>query len=79
VLSINKTVGFEISEIPCAQWNSIFGSTDPGQGTAHLVNVLDPGYKRAVLGTTILSNGITDISVQPTEMTRLVKVDHFQR
>ena len=39
------------------------GSTDPSQGTAHLVVVLDPGYKRAVLGTAILSNGITDILV----------------
>ena len=55
-----------------------FGSTDLSQGTAHLVIVLDPGYKRAVLGTRIFSNGIRDISVQPTEMTRLVKVDHFQ-
>ena len=40
---------------------------------------LFPGYKRAVLGTAILSNGITDISVQLTEMTRLVKVDHLER
>ena len=35
---------------------------------------LFPGYKRAVLGTTVLSNGITDISVWPSEMTRLVKL-----
>ena len=40
---------------------------------------LFPGYKRAVLGTTVLSNGITDIPVRLNEMTRLVKVDHFQR
>ena len=55
------------------------GSTDPSEGTTHLVMYLFPGYKRVGLGTTILSNGITDISVRPTEMTRLVKVDHFQR
>ena len=55
------------------------GSTDRSQGTAHLVVVLNPGYKRVVLGTTILSNGITDIWVRPTEMTPLVKADHFQR
>ena len=40
---------------------------------------LFPGYKRAVLETTVLSNGITDIPVRLNEMTRLVKVDHFQR
>ena len=43
-----------------------------------LLFLLQAGYKRAVLGTTILSNG-RDFSVGPTEMSGLVKVNHFQR
>ena len=39
---------------------------------------LQAGYKRAVLGTTILSNG-KDFRVGPTEMSGLVKVNHLQR
>ena len=43
-----------------------------------LLFLLQAGYKRALLGTTILSNG-RDFSVGPTEMSGLVKVNHFQR
>ena len=43
-----------------------------------LLFLLQAGYKRAVLGTTILSNG-RDFSVGPTEMSGLVKVNHLQR
>ena len=41
---------------------------------------LQAGYRRAVLGTIIMSNqgNGRDISVRPTEMTRLVKVDLLQ-
>ena len=52
--------------------------TDPTQATARLVGVLVS--RRAVVGTTILSNGKGHVgpSDQPTEMTRPVKVDHLQ-
>ena len=43
-----------------------------------LLFLLQAGYKRAVLGTTILSNG-RDFSVGPTGMSGLVKVNHLQR
>ena len=43
-----------------------------------LLFLLQAGYKRAVLGTTILSNG-RDFSVGPTEMSGLVKANHLQR
>ena len=43
-----------------------------------LLFLLQAGYKRAVLGTTILSNG-RDFSVGPTEMSGLVKANRLQR
>ena len=43
-----------------------------------LLFLLQAGYKRAVLGTTIMSNG-RDFSVGPTEMGGVVKVKHLQR
>ena len=43
-----------------------------------LLFLLQAGYKRAVLGTTILPNG-GDFSVGPTQMSGLVKVSHLQR
>ena len=50
-------------------------------GTAHsgCTAPTQAGYKRGVLGTTILSNIMArDISVRPTEITGPVKVDHLQ-
>ena len=59
--SIQQKFQFEISLIPHAQHfnfnNSKFRCTDPTQATACYCSCKQDIYKRAVLGTTILSNG----------------------
>ena len=68
---------FKNSTCPMERFIPVSQIRSKPQGVC-LLFLLQAGYKRAVLGTTILSNG-RDFSVGPTEMSGLVKVNHLQR
>ena len=74
----NTNCGFEILEISCAQWNGTFRLLRPDP--SHLAF----GYCSCKQDTKEryweqqFCQMERDISVWPTEMTRLVKVDHLQ-
>ena len=55
------------------------GCTDPTQATAHLVTVLVNRIQKSHTGDNNFVKMERGISVQPTKMTRLVKVGHIQR
>ena len=69
IIPFNKNSGLKFRKFHVPNGTVHSGCTAPTQA----------GYKRAVLGTTILSNKMErDISVRPTEITGPVKVDHLQ-
>ena len=69
IIPFNKNSGLKFRKFHVPNGTAHSGCTAPTQA----------GYKRAVLGTTILSNKMErDISVRPTEITGPVKVDHLQ-
>ena len=75
----NKNFGLKIRKFHVPNGTVHSGFTDPFQATGCLLFVPAASrIQRAVLGTTILSNG-RDFSVGPTEMSGLVKVNHLQR
>ena len=69
IIPSNKNSGLKFRKFHVPTGTAHSGCTAPTQA----------GYKRGVLGTTILSNIMArDISVRPTEITGPVKVDHLQ-
>ena len=69
IIPFNKNSGLKFRKFHVPTGTAHSGCTAPTQA----------GYKRGVLGTTILSNIMArDISVRPTEITGPVKVDHLQ-
>ena len=79
-LSIQHKFRCEISEIPSAQWNGTFRLHRPGtQAAARLVIVLGTaGYRRAVLRSTIFSNGKGDFGPTDPKWPDTVREDHLQ-
>ena len=76
-LSIQQKFRFEISEIPRAQWNGTFRLHRPDPIHRAFDSSCKKDTKQRYWGQQFCQME-RDISVRPTEMTRPVKVGHFQ-